>query len=222
MVAMMTIVIALAATGQFLSTAVAAERPVALVESVTGRVTGAEFMDYVAAGNVIKLGPTGAIVLGYLGSCWHETITGGTVVIGEEKSTVSEGKLQRVKVECDSAQTQVSEQVRRGAGTVLRGGGQAVPQPQLTIYGLSPVVEVGAGGPLIIERLDKPRERYEIPPSSTSLLRGRFYDFAKSGKSLAPDGIYVARLGAREIVFKVDPRAKPGEAPMVGRLVRFN
>ena len=34
----------------------AAQAPVAVVEDVQGKVTGAEFMDYVAPGQVIKLG----------------------------------------------------------------------------------------------------------------------------------------------------------------------
>ena len=43
----------------------AAEAPVAVVEDVQGTVAGVEFMDYVAPGKVIKLGPNGAVVLGY-------------------------------------------------------------------------------------------------------------------------------------------------------------
>jgi hypothetical protein len=54
----------------------AAQAPVAVVEDVQGKVTGVEFMDYVAPGKVIKLGPAGMVVLGYMKSCWRETITG--------------------------------------------------------------------------------------------------------------------------------------------------
>ena len=56
--------------------------PVAVVEKVTGKVVGVEFMDYVTPGKVVKLGPQGSIVLEYMTSCWRETITGGTVVVG--------------------------------------------------------------------------------------------------------------------------------------------
>ena len=52
----------------------AAQAPVAVVEEVQGTVTGVEFMDYVAPGKVIKLGPNGSVVLGYMKSCWRETI----------------------------------------------------------------------------------------------------------------------------------------------------
>ena len=46
----------------------AAQAPVAVVEEVQGKVTGAEFMDYVAPGAVIKIGPAGMVVLGYMKS----------------------------------------------------------------------------------------------------------------------------------------------------------
>ena len=56
-----------------------AETPVAVVEDVKGKPSGVEFMDYVVPGKVIRLGPNDSIVLGYLASCWRETITGGTM-----------------------------------------------------------------------------------------------------------------------------------------------
>ena len=49
-----------------------AQSPVAVVEEVQGNVTGAEFMDYVVPGNVIKLGPGASVVLGYMKSCRRE------------------------------------------------------------------------------------------------------------------------------------------------------
>lgn len=199
--------------------AAAAEGPVAVVEDVKGRVAGVEFMDYVAAGKVIKLGAKDSIVLGYLSSCWRETITGGVVVVGEERSTVHAGTIERSKVDCDTGQMQLSErQAKQSAGTVFRG----VPlRPEFTVYGLSPIIEIKHRGLLILERLDKPGERYEVAIGRDSLVRGKFYDFAKTGKSLAANGVYLAQLGEQKVVFKVDPQAKPGSTPIVGRLVRF-
>ena len=60
----------------------AAQSPVAVVEEIQGKVTGAEFMDYVVPGQVIKIGPTGSIVLSYLKTCRRETISGIGTVIG--------------------------------------------------------------------------------------------------------------------------------------------
>jgi hypothetical protein len=46
-------------------------------------------------------------------------------------------------------------------------------------------------------------------------------DFAKAGVALAAGGIYRAKLAGQEIVFKIDPDAKPGDMPLVGRLARL-
>ena len=63
--------------------------PVAVIEDVQGKVTGAEFMDYVVPGQVIKLGAGGKIVIGYMKSCWREVISGiGTVIVGTDQSAV--------------------------------------------------------------------------------------------------------------------------------------
>src|SRR5215475_7856408 len=98
-----------------------AETPVAIVEDVQGKVDGVEFMDYVAPGKVIKLGPKGSLVLGYLKSCWRETITGGVVLVGTEQSAVQLGEVQRVKVPCDANAAQLSERAaNQSAATTFR------------------------------------------------------------------------------------------------------
>jgi hypothetical protein len=52
-------------------------------------------MDYVRAGQVIRLATDQTIVLTYRGSCVRETITGGTLIIGTQRSEVKSGKVQR-------------------------------------------------------------------------------------------------------------------------------
>ena len=98
-----------------------AARRVALIEEVKGKVTGVEFMDYVAPGTVIKLGPKDSIVLTYIKSCWRETITGGTVVIGVEQSLFHLSKVEGVKVDCDRGGQPVTDQQREVAASVFRG-----------------------------------------------------------------------------------------------------
>ena len=97
----------------------------------------------------------------------------------------------------------------------------AVPHPQVTLYGLSPVFELRPGGRLVVERLDQPGERHEFAVTDQQLVRGAFLDFAKVGVALAAGGIYRAKLAGREIVFKIDPDAKPGDVPLAGRLARL-
>src|ERR1700752_1230493 len=83
------------------------QAPVAVVEDVQGKVTGAEFMDYVVPGQVIKLGAGGSITIGYMKSCWRETISGiGTVIVGTEESSVHLAEFKAGKVPCDSSQAE--------------------------------------------------------------------------------------------------------------------
>ena len=97
----------------------------------------------------------------------------------------------------------------------------AVPHPEFTLFGLRPVFEVRPPGKLVVERLDQPGERHEIAVTEQQLVRDAFLDFAKSGVALVAGGVYRAKLADHEIVFKIDPDAKPGGAPLVGRLARL-
>jgi hypothetical protein len=201
----------------------AAQAPVAVVEDVKGKVAGVEFMDYVAPGKIIRLGPRDSIVLGYMKSCWRETITGGTVVVGEEASLVHGGQVERGTVGCDAGRIQLSaREAAQSAATVVRSmsTGQAGARPPLTLYGASPVVQVRARGALVVERMDQAGERHEIALRGKAFVRGQFYDFARAGKALTPGATYTARLGDKTTVFRIDPQAQPGATPIVGRLVR--
>ncbi len=204
-----------------------AQAPVAVVEDVNSKSAGVDFMDYVSAGKVIRLAPTDTMVLGYMKSCWRETISGGVVTVGDEQSAVAGGKVQRDKVGCDGGKMQLTQQQASKSGAMVfrsaprPGAPAAAPQPEITLYGLSPVIEVKGGGKLLIERIDQPGEKHEVTIADRQLTRGAFYDFAKSDKALAAGGLYRASVGTAQIVFKVDPFAKPGQAPIVGRLLRF-
>src|SRR5262249_48140781 len=76
--------IVLQAAGAFILAA-SAQSPAAVVEEIQGGVPGIAFMDYVEPGQII-LSAHDRIVLGYLKSCWRETISGGTVTVGPEQS----------------------------------------------------------------------------------------------------------------------------------------
>ena len=200
-----------------------AQAPVAVVEDVNSKSAGVEFMDYVAPGKVIRLAPADTLVLGYMNSCWQESITGGTVTVGAAQSAVTGGKVQREKTACDGGKMQLSEQQASKSGAVVFRGAPkpSTAQPQLVLYGLSPVIDIKGGGHLVIERLDRPGERLEADVAGQQLFRGSFYDFAKAGQALKAGGVYRASVGARQIVFKVDPEARPGNGPIIGRLLRF-
>ena len=122
-----------------------AEPPAALVEDIQGKVTGAEFMDYVVPGQVIKIGTSGSVVLSYLKSCRRETISGiGTVIVGADESKVHlsdgqgrEGRMRRQSRACDDKGNQ--------RGRRDRGPRHCASTPrttaQVTLYGASPIFE---------------------------------------------------------------------------------
>lgn len=206
-----------------LTAAAAAQVPAAVVEDVQGKVDGVEFMDYVVPGKVIKLGSKASVVLGYMKSCWRETITGGTVVVGADESMVHLGDVQRVKVDCDGSASQLSDrEASQSAATTFRNVKPAQRAiPPITLYGLSPLVEVSGNGTLIVERIDARGERYTVPLRGSALVRGKFYDFAQAKTSLTAGGTYTASLGPRTVTFKVDPHAISGSTPIIGRLLRL-
>ena len=208
-----------------LASPAAADSPVAVVEEIQGKVTGAEFMDYVTPKSVIKLGEDGSIVLSYMKSCRREKISGiGTVIVGTEESNVHLADLKAEKTNCDSNQANATTRQTSGvAATVLRSvdtSKTALPEPQLTLYGASPLVEAKGRGKLTLQRLDVPGERQEINLGGTQ-LKGKFFDFAGENVALAPGGLYSATFKSSQIVFRVDPQAKPGATPIVGRLLRM-
>ena len=205
------------------SAAAQAQAPAAVVEDVRGKVIGAEFMDYVIPGRLIRLGPGATIVLGYMKSCRRELISGtGTVVVGEEESTIHDAEIKASKVRCESGYPRtVDQEVAEGAATSFRSIEVTPASPQLMLYGRSPFLETSGHGKLVVERLDAKGERYEIDLAATPLVRGKFYDFAKSGISLNPGGTYTASLGSHQTVFAIDRRAEPGATPIIGRLVRL-
>lgn len=207
--------------------AASAQTPAAVVEEVQGSVPGVAFMDYVDPGQVIRLGAHDRIVLGYLKSCWRETISGGTVTVGSEQSEVAGGEVTRAKVACEGGKMMLSAELAGKSGAMVfrqapkRQAAVAAPHPEFTLYGLSPVFELRPPGKLVVERLDQPGESHEIAVTGQQLVRGAFLDFAKAGVALAPGGLYRAKFGDQEIVFKIDADAKAGETPLVGRLARL-
>ena len=210
-----------------LASPAAAESPVAVVEEVQGKVTGAEFMDYVTPKSVIKIGDGGSIVISYMNSCQREKISGmGTVIVGTEESIVHLANVQREKTDCDPKQSLATAQASSGvAATVLRSVDQSkratLPKPQLILYGASPLVDAKGRGTLVVRRLDLVGERQQVDLGGTQ-FKGRFFDFANENATLVPGGLYAATFKSSQVVFQVDPKALPGATPIVGRLLRMD
>jgi hypothetical protein len=206
-----------------LASPAAAESPVAVVEDIQGKVTGAEFMDYVTPRAVIKIADGGSVVLSYLKSCRRETISGaGTVVVGNEESIVDQSVLKAETTNCDPSQANATTKDTSGvAATLFRSATVTkLPEPQLTLYGTSPLFEAKGRGTLTVRRLDVAGEQHQIVLGGLQ-LKGRFVDFASENVALVRGGLYVASFKSSEVVFQVDARAKPGATPIVGRLLRL-
>jgi hypothetical protein len=215
--------VALAISSQALARAPAPLVPTALVEDVKSASADVEFMDYVGTGQVIKLEPSDVLVLSYLKSCEHETITGGTVRVGRDKSEVDGGKIARAKVPCNGGNMKLtSQQANASAASSFRLQNAAF---EPTVYALPPVLEIpkmraGDSRNLVIERSGRPSERFAVELDE-SLANGGFYDLAKTDMRLQPGKLYTATLGDRKFTFKVDAKAKTGNTPLISRLLRF-
>lgn len=197
--------------------------PTALVEDVKSATAELEFMDYVGDRQVIRLAPGDVLVLSYLKSCEHETITGGTVTVGKERSTVQDGQVVRAKVPCDGGNIQLTaQQADQSAAAAFRLQSAATLK---TLYALAPVVQLPRSLPsadrtLVVARTDQPGESHRFEIDDT-IIAARFYDLAKTNLSLVRGATYDAQISGHKVSFKVDPRAASGPTPVVSRLLRF-
>jgi hypothetical protein len=218
-----TAVAILAAATQVSAHAPAPLLPTALVEDVKSAAADIEFMDYVGNGQVIKLEPRDILVLSYLKSCEHETITGGTVTVGAERSDVVDGQIVRTKVTCDGGKMRLSsQQASKSAASAFRLQSADI---EPTLYARTPLVQLPKvlareDRILIIERIDRRGERHTYNIDDTIAAAG-FYDLAKIDGKLTRGAIYDASIGGHKMTFQIDAKAKSGPAPVVSRLLRF-
>ena len=196
--------------------------PTALVEDVKSTSADIDFMDYVGKGQVIKLGAGETLTLSYLKSCQHETITGGTVVVGADQSDVKDGQVVRDTVPCDGGKIRLSSaEASKSAATAFRLQSADI-HPLL--FARSPAVKLPKLSDdertLVIVREGRKHERHELKLDDAAVAAG-YLDLAQSNLSLAPGAIYEATIGDHSVTFQIDSKAKSGPAPIVSRLVRF-
>lgn len=196
---------------------VQAEQVVAIVEAIDGPADGIERLDYLEPHKVIVLRPDQTMVVGYLKSCLREAITGGRVVIGAEFSVVEGGGAERMKLPCGAGKSGPGQRATAKPGMVFRDARNG-SRGQQTVYGTSPIIDLGGPGSVLIVRTDRPGDRHRFDVRPEDLLRGRFFDLGTAGAVLHPGGTYRFSFGPRRVDVVVDSAAQPGAA-LVSRLV---
>ncbi|HKM62572.1 MAG TPA: hypothetical protein VJY39_08795 [Acidisphaera sp.] len=214
----MSVALVLLAAPMSLSAALAADKPAAMIESVTPAAPGLNTMDYLQPGRTITLPDGATLVLDYLGSCIHETITGGTVHVGTDQSQVEHGKVVRSQVDCDGSDLQLSAAQSDAGGVAVYRTLAPPTAPTLTVSATMPVVVTPGMASVTLQRVDANEPSVDLGPPSPSGTRWTI-DFARVGRSLAPGGVYRLTQGNRVLVFKVDPQAQGGSLPLVQRLL---
>ena len=203
-------------------TLVSASDPVAIIEDINAPSLKLEMFEELEQGQRFSL-KSGTITISYLKSCRREVITGGTVVIGLDSSTVTNGNLTHEIVECDGGAMNLSSaESGKSAVAVFRAPPGAeklkrkVPKAQITLYGTSPVIKTdGSAKSLKFTRLDKSDTPKVIQ------ITGRVTDLLTEKIELEPGGVYRAQIKNKSLIIKVDALAEPGATPIIGRLMRF-
>ncbi|MBK1868399.1 hypothetical protein [Taklimakanibacter albus] len=191
---------------------VQAGEPVAIVEEAPER-TGVFLMDYLEAGTAFELASDEKLVISYLKSCQRETITGGRVIVGFEKSTVKGGALQREEIDCSGRGMKLSSgQAQESGVTAYRETDKFAAFA--ASYGTQPLFAPIENGPAIIQRVDS----FE-PPKDVEASGARL-DLQALGISLTPGAIYRLRGPKVDFLFAIAPTAKAGPVPLIARLIR--
>lgn len=195
--------------------------PAALVEDVSENVTGVQLLDFLAAGQVIELGDDGEIMLGYLNSCIHEHITGGgKIVIGENESEVSRGKVDRTSTQCDGVGLTLAANQATQSGAVAVRGLNFKTEPSITIYDDRPLFLLSKSGRVVIKRVDQKGERHKFMVEGVEGNKHNKLDLLERDVRLTFGGVYMISAGGASKVFKISD--EPSEqGSVLGRLIVF-
>lgn len=189
-----------------------AGEPVAIVEEAPEH-TGLFLMDYLEAGHAFELAPDEKLVVSYLKSCLRETITGGRIVVGFEKSAVKGGAVERDKVDCSGRGVKLTADQAQESGVVVYREMDKFAALAAS-YGTQPLFAPIENGQFIIQRVDA----FEKPTEAEAT--GSRLDLAALGVSLTPGGVYRLRGPKIDILFAVASTAKAGQVPLLSRLIR--
>ncbi|MEQ8440948.1 MAG: hypothetical protein RIM33_10050 [Alphaproteobacteria bacterium] len=197
----------------------AADDPSAMVEDITSIRDDVQLMDYLTPGQEITLSGDETIVIGYFASCLQETVTGGTVTVGEYESSVDGGTVATERgFDCDDQVITYTLAQQQEAGTTALRAGTPCDQivPDIVIYDTSPLIRLSDGGSAIAYRDLCAEAGQEM---QTLDAEQGIVDFRAQGLSLTPEHLYLLQSGDREVLVLISALAEPDTPSLLARYV---
>lgn len=188
--------------------------PAAIVEEVSAGVPVNSF-SYLREGQVIELGAKAEMLISYLESCVQERLRGGVVTIGRERSHTVGGRRSARVLDCRGATAELARsEAERGAVLVMRKPPSS--EPELLLATTTPLIAPRSPTALVrVRRLDRSE------PVQTFPSRGGVADLAALGITLDRGGTYRIEAGAASVVVQISANARPGNGPILLRLLSF-
>ena len=206
----------------------------ALVEELSTPVPGTEELSYVRLGQTLELPAQARLVLDYLASCTRETVTGGTVRVGERQSEVAGGHVQRQILSCAGEALRLAVyQSDVGGVATMRGmraptGSQAPTgataaassgSGRLTVETTTPALLLSGKGPVSIDRVDAVAKTIVLKGPAPVPGRRVLLDLRRERVRLQPGAVYQATQDNRRVEFQVADAAADSNAPLISRLL---
>lgn len=190
------------------SSAVAASKPVAIVEDSPKTEGRGQAFDLMEQNETIQLAPGETLVLGYLKSCTRETITGGTVTIGTKESTVEGGKVTREKTECTVSKLLLTADESQQSATVAFRPGEVLKH----IYTRQPVIVAKKSASVKVEAFEGGKT-WDLKPEKGLI------DLQAAKLELQPGKRYKVTGDIASFVIEVDAAATTAKTGTLERVV---
>jgi hypothetical protein len=190
------------------TSAMAAPKPVAIVEDsplTTGR---GQAFDLLNENEVLKIGSGETLVLGYLKSCTRETITGGTVTIGVKESTVEGGKVTREKTECAVTKLALTADESQQSATIAFRPADALKH----IFTLQPAIIAKRSANVTVEAIEG-ADRWNLKPQDGLI------DLRASKIEMQPGKRYKVTGEEVSLIVEVDAAATTAKTGLLERVV---
>ncbi|MDW3205607.1 MAG: hypothetical protein R8L07_08675 [Alphaproteobacteria bacterium] len=195
-----------------------ADEPSAMVEDISSDRDDVQMMDYLEPGQIIQLAPGEVLTIGYFISCAQETITGGTVTVGDMQSDVAGGTVETAYVSCDDQVVTLSSAQQQEAGTTVMRPGNPCDSlvPDVVVYDVSPLVRLTEPAAAVdyIDACEAGSGTWARVGASDGLA-----DFRDAGIALTPGQTYLIRRGDRTLTVLVSKLAEERSPALIARLV---